>query len=451
MSDSNNDIPRSFQELMKDEFEVEISTENNKPIDYRKTETPQCIQTFDEIASKVEDYLPNTKNTLQIMLAIATSGVRKNRVMLWLLLVGSPSSGKTDLVKLIKNNKDVMSLDNLTLNSFITGERSTEKEKTYDLLPLLNNKCLVIKDWTSLFSLDEKATKKIIGDWVNSYDKSLSKFSSRRGNITYESEFSHIGCITPATLNKHTQYLNMIGPRFLHFIIPDLTTDQENQSFDAIFSNEDRSLKEKYVGELVSGYLDYLNLLDILLIKNISKGVERFLKIASRFMAKARGIVVIQSATFKDDEGKEVTYYEASDTQIEQPWRAVQQLIALSKYLALVVNKDDVGADELSLIREIVLSSMPADRANALKVLRNTPNQEITTKELSDDSGKSFKTSGRLLEELYSLGILKKNKGGGQIANSYTIEDNFKEFLTVDTREFLSAYSVEELFEGKLV
>lgn len=451
MSDLKSDVPRNFQELMKAEFEVEVPVTAKETIDYRKTETPHSIQTFVEIALKVEEYLPNTKDTLKIMLAIATSSVRKNRVMLWLLLVGSPSSGKTDLVKLIKNNKDVMCLDNLTQNSFITGERSTEKEKTYDLLPLLNNKCLVIKDWTSLFSLDEKATKKIIGDWVNSYDKSLSKFSSRRGNITYESEFSHVGCITPATLNKHTQYLNMIGPRFLHFIIPDLTADQENQSFDAIFSNEDRSIKEKEAGNLVSNYLDYLNEKDILSIKNLSKGAERFLRIASRFMAKARGIVVIQSATFKDDEGKDVTYYEALDTQIEQPWRAVQQLIALSKYLALVANKDEVGADELSLIREIVLSSMPADRAGALKVLRNTNNQEITTKELSDDSGKSFKTSGRLLEELSSLGILKKLKGGGQIANSYQIEEIFKEFLTVDTSEFLSAYSIEELFEGKLI
>ncbi len=448
MNDLNN-TPRSFEELMKSEFEVKIPPSNEEVIsNYRKTETPQGVQTFDQIASKIEEYLPNTKDTLKIMLAVATSGTRKNRVMLWLLLVGAPSSGKTDLVKLIKNNKDVMALDNLTLNSFITGERSTEKEKTYDLLPLLNGKCLVIKDWTSLFSLDEKATKKIIGDWVNSYDKSLSKFSSRRGNITYESEFSHVGCITPATLNKHTTYLNMIGPRFMHFIIPDLTTDQENQSFDAIFSNTDRSIKEKESGEIVSSYLDYLNERDITSIKELSKGVERFLKVASRFMAKARGIVLIQTASFKDDQGKDITYYEATDTQIEHPFRAVQQLIDLSKYLALVGNKEEVGAEELKLIREIVLSSMPADRANALKVLRTSENQEITTKELSDDSGKSFKTSGRLLEELSALGILKKNKGGGQIANSYQIENLFKEFLTADTGDFLSTYSVQEMFGG---
>ena len=73
---------------------------------------------------------------LKLVLAVATSGKRKNRVMLWLLLVGAPSSGKTDLVRLMKDNSSVLSLDNLTLNSLISGERPTEKEKVHDLLPL---------------------------------------------------------------------------------------------------------------------------------------------------------------------------------------------------------------------------------------------------------------------------------------------------------------------------
>ncbi len=41
---------------------------------------------------------------LKLVLAVAKSGKRKNRVMLWLLLVGAHSSGKTDLVRLMKDN-----------------------------------------------------------------------------------------------------------------------------------------------------------------------------------------------------------------------------------------------------------------------------------------------------------------------------------------------------------
>lgn len=409
------------------------------------TQTPEGIYTtsysFKEIEAKVAEYLPNVSTALKISLAIATSGTRKNRVMLWLLLVGSPSSGKTDLVRLIKKSNSIYSLDNLTLNAFISGERPTDKQQVHDLLPKLNKKCLVVKDWTVVFSLDERMTKKIIGDMVGAYDKSLAKFSSRRGNVTYDSEFSHLGCITPATLNKHHNYLNMIGPRFLSYIIPDLTEEDEKKSFDAIFSNENRNEKEKLVTEMVSAYLDQLNLKDISDIKPFSEKVRNFLETASRFMAQARGIVITQAAKFINEDGQEVNYYEPLDIQIEQPWRAVQQLMILSKYLALVVEKDEVEDEELKIIKDIVMSSMPADRAQALRVLIKSPNSEITAKQLSDEVDKSSKTARRLLDELTFLGIVEKIKGTGTIASNYKIVDKYKSFITAYTGEFMSPYS----------
>lgn len=419
-------------------------TPHSIPGEVSGTEVPQYLYTFQQVADAVEGYLPNVTRALQISLAIATSGTRKNRVMLWLLLVGSPSSGKTDLVRLFRECKDTYSLDNLTLNAFISGERPTEKQEVHDLLPKLDKKCLIVKDWTVVFSLDEKMTKKIIGDMVGAYDKSLSKFSSRRGNITYNSEFSHLGCITPATLNKHHNYLNMIGPRFLGYIIPELSKKDEEKSFTAIFSNDNRAQKEKNVTDIVSLYLSCLNQQDISSIKPLSSTVQDYLKTASRFMAKARGIVITQSSRFTNESGEEVSYYEPLDIQVEQPWRAVQQLMILSQYLALVAGKGEVGADELSVVKDIVMGSMPADRAQALRALRNSPNSEITAKQLSDQVDKSSKTARRLLDELSFLGIIKKDRGSGTTASRYQIVDDFKSFFTVSTAEFMSHKETEE-------
>ncbi|OGG39172.1 hypothetical protein A3J20_05365 [Candidatus Gottesmanbacteria bacterium RIFCSPLOWO2_02_FULL_42_29] len=450
MKNSDDYIPRSKKDLIKEEFGFEIPVKNvltkkletqnsEQRIDkYSGTETTECIYTWQEVEENVESYLPNISTALKIALAVATSGSRKNRVMLWLLLVGSPSSGKTDLVRLFKKSVAVFSLDNLTLNAFISGERPTEKQQVYDLLPKLNGKCLIVKDWTVVFSLDERMTKKIIGDMVGAYDKSLAKFSSRRGNITYDSEFSHIGCITPATLNKHHNYLNMIGPRFLGYIIPDLSEEDEKKSFDAIFSNENRNEKEKLVVEIVSKYLDNLNSRDINLIKPLSKQVQEYLITASKFMAQARGIIITKAAKFTNEDGKEIAYYEQLERQIEQPWRGVQQLMILSKYLALVVGKNEVGVDECKIIKEIVISSMPADRAQAVRVLQNYEKGEITAKQLSEKVDKSAKTSRRLLDELSFLGIVEKAKGSGTIASFYNFVDKFKAFLTAHPREFMS-------------
>lgn len=412
--------------------------EKTTSILFKGTETPNGPLTFDILANEVEKFLPNTKTALKLLLAIATSGIRKNRVMLWLLFVGSPSSGKTELLRLIRKVPTIIGLDSLTSNAFISGERETQKQKVYDLLPRLDGKCLTIKDWTVIFSHDERMTKKIIGDMVGAYDKSLEKSSSQRGIISYEAEFSHLGAITPATLNKHHNYLNMIGPRFLFYTIPTLDQDQEERSFKAIFAKENRKAQEEKVSVMLFDYLTFLNEQDITQIELPSEEIQGYLKIAARFLARGRGIVVIHQSTFKNEEGADVTYYEPSEVQIEQPFRAVQQLLTLAEYLALVEGKKEITEQELEIIKEVTLSSMPADRAQALKALRESENGEITAKQLSDDLDKSIKTSRRLLDELNYLGLVEKVKGSGQTASSYKVKSEFESFVLHPTREFMS-------------
>lgn len=392
--------------------------------------------TYTEVEEKVKKLLPNSQTALKLVLAVAASSGFSNTLMLWLLLVGVPSSGKTDLVRLIKASDTTYYLDNLTQNAFISGERANKDNKVYDLLPLLDKKCLVIKDWTSIFSLDEKMTKKLLGDLVGIYDKEFTKFSSRRGNIGYVSAFSQLGCITPATLNRHTNYMNMVGPRFLCYIMPSSTPEDENQSYDLIFSNQDRSLIEKEARLYVSSYLAQL-VQKIPDIKPLTKEAQEYLRTAAKLMSNCRGIVILQSASFKGEDGEDVKYYEVSDVQIEQPWRAVQQLITLAQYLAFAVGKDEVGISELAIIKEIVLSSMPADRSQALRIVKDQDGS-ITAKGLTESSDRSIKTSRRLLDELVALKVLEKIKGSGTLASDYKVYTHFQDFLLLDPTEFMS-------------
>jgi hypothetical protein len=157
-------------------------------------------------------------------------------------------------------------------------------------------------------------------------------------------------------------------------------------------------------------------------------------------MSNCRGIVLLQSAAFKNDEGQDVKYYEVSDVQIEEPWRAVQQIILLAQYLAYVVGRNEVTTEELSIVKEVVISSMPADRSQALRTIKEQGGT-ITAKQLSDSSDRSTKTSRRLLDELTALKVLEKIKGSGTIATDYTINEQFKKIILLDPAEFLSSYS----------
>lgn len=400
------------------------------------TEITESYLTLEDVSRAVTQLLPNSSTALQLILAVALASQREQSTMLWLLLVGEPSSGKTDLVRLIKNHRLAFYQDTITQNSFISGERPTEKEKVHDLLPLLNNKCFVIKDWTSIFSLDERMTKKLLGDLVGIYDKEYSKFSSRRGSIAYESYFSHLGCITPATLNKHTQYMNMVGARFLMYSMPALTGADQQKSFEAIFSGQNRKAVEQHARDLTTRYLDFLLMVELPL-PPLSEEAKYYLQLSAMLMANCRGIVMMQSSTFTNDDGKEVTTYEPIEIQIEQPWRAVQQLICLVQHIALVNDRSDINNDDLQIIKDVVISSMPADRSHALREII-VAGGHVTAKDLSTATDVSVKTSRRLLSELLSLRVLEKIQGAGVIATDYKICSTFHDYLLMDTREFLS-------------
>lgn len=415
------------------------------------TETPQGIKkvqliteplTYEDVESKVLEFIPGSRVGLKIVLAIAISSQFPNPLMLWMLLVGAPSSGKTDLVRLIKDSDISYYLDNLTQNAFISGERSTGSNKVYDLLPLLNERCLIIKDWTAIFSLDEKMTRKILGDLVGIYDKEFTKFSSRRGNISYVSTFSQIGAITPSTLNKHSSYMNMVGPRFLCYTIPETTQQEIDNSYKIIFSHEDRSILELEARKYASSYLKQLSQKKIV-IDEFGENIQIYFKIAAELVSHCRGIVSLQAVSFKDVNGEEVKYYDVGDIQIELPWRAVQQLIMLSQYLAFVSNKSAVDAEDLQIVKDVVLSSMPADRAQALRFIKQHDG-EITAKELSDLSDRSTKTSRRLLDELCALGVLDKIKGFGTVASDYKISEKFSDFILLNPSEFIAKASGTE-------
>lgn len=419
----------------------ELAKRQQNPQGQQEVVKPELLDrelTYGEVEEKVKQFLPNLTTALKLALAVAVSSQHIKPALLWLLLVGVPSSGKTDLVRLLRDAEISYFLDNLTQNAFVSGERETKNSRVYDLLPLLDKKSLIIKDWTSILSLDEKMTKKLLGDMVNIYDKEFSKFSSRRGNVRYASAFSQIGCITPATLNKHTTYMNMVGPRFLHYIIPSTTEGQSSENFDRIFSGENRSELEKEARLYVSSYLNQLAKKPFT-IKSFSPGVRQYLQTAATLVPCCRGIVVLQSASFKNEKGDDVRYHEVLDVQVEDPWRAAQQLIFLAEHLAYIIGNDKVWIEELEIIKDVVLSSMPADRAQALRVIKEHGGA-ITPKLLSELADKSNRTCRRLLDELAALKVLDKIKGFGSIPTQYKISEKFSDFLLLDPTEFMSSY-----------
>ena len=389
------------------------------------------------------EHLGETKDyMIKSILAVFVSTFLQGRTSLWLMIVGSPSSNKTTMVDLLKSQKenpDVYKLDTLTSNPFSSGQK--EKDKPQDLLPLLDNKCFIIKEYGTIFGRSDEVVKQLISDLVAIYDGEYAKHSPMRGTIRYEVAFSHIGCVTPMALNSRQRYMSAVGARFLYLRIDQQTENERQQNLARIWRNKDQTLTKKQVANLVCAFTRQLK-------KKVQAGVmintpaqsQLQLNLLAQLIARARGIVLTDRVEYEDREGNQRSHYEVIDMQIEEPYRSLHQLIALTESLALVNGHQEVGRDEIAIAKRVAMSSMPVRRADALRVFEQKPC--YTIKEAAGLLGKNYKTVKRNFDELHALGILQRSKLEHHKAYLYTLQNSFLELFDNDhaTSERISVH-----------
>jgi hypothetical protein len=379
-----------------------------------------------QIVLAVQSLCTLPESLIKAVLAVCISVKLNLPSSLWLMVIGVPSSAKTDLVNLLRSFKLVYFVDTLTQNPFASGYIAPQGKKTYDMLPQLNYRCFVVKDYTTLFSLNNETIKKLLGELVSIYDGQFKKFSPTRGLKEYNTIFSHLGCITPSALNRHTQYMNIIGPRFMFYRIPQLNAEKSKKGFEIAWQ-PNRKKRLKKVQKMVCSFLDQaikkLEANENIEIDFNDEQIKTTLEYLAIFTSKSRGIVITQRQSFKDEEGKSVTYHEVIDWQVEEPWRAFQQLKGLAIALAVINQTNKITHKEINILKKIVLSSMPVQRAEALECFKKE--RVLTSKKLSQLIKKSQRTCQRLLKELQFLGIVETSESSGSLAKEYWIKKQF--------------------------
>jgi hypothetical protein len=412
--------------------ELEIEHRNNETKEERTILLDRDINS-PEVFDAISTIGIIDKNVLDLVIASFISAKLRTVPPIWLMLVGVPSSFKTELVRLI-DLPEIYSLDTLSENAFSSGYVMPDGSEPKDLLPQLDGKCFVIKDLTTLFSLKEDTIKKILGDLTSIFDGRFEKFTATRGDIRYDSQFSMVTCVTPAILSKHYRYMHQLGGRFFFIRIPELTSELLERGH-AIAWASDREKRIKNVRQIVSTYCHRLSEKATALYPKIqteTPAIHEWINTAANLIACARGTTETKPISFENDQGEKVDYYEVKDPQIEQPWRILGQLRSLARVLAAMRGKMEVTSEELESLKAITISSMPIDRAVVIGELLKE--DKLLPREVGERINKSSKTASRDLKELTALGLVLveeiNDSKTGRDAKGYSLKPEFKRFLT---------------------
>jgi len=354
--------------------------------------------------------------------------------LVWLLVVGAPSSDKTNQVTLLRDMPHVYFLDTLTENAFITGYIPEDGQPPKDLLAELDQRCLVVKELGAIFSLKAELIRKVLGDLQAIYDGQFAKFTGTRGLVEHRAAFPFIGCVTPLALNQHQRYMAAIGPRFLFYRVLPLTEQQVQHGFELSWQPEGRRQRLDELRRLVSAY-GWQCYHAKRMLQPETPEIRTRLNELALFLSYGRAVILTERHQQQGEEGKTYTVYEHTGQQREEPFRALQQLRGLARSLAVVHARDHITDHEMELLRRVVLSSMPPDRADALLLFQQgNPHLRsdggLTRRAASEALKRSYNQAKRLLQELENLGLAESAQEGESKERVYYPAECFKHLIT---------------------
>lgn len=144
---------------------------------------------------------------------------------LWVIIVAPAGYGKTEIIRsaigMVEGEQTIMreSLTPRTLISHFKGG----SDKDCSLLPKLRDKVLVIKDFSTLFSINTRDRQEVMSQLHGCYDGTYGK-SSGMDDGRYDVKFGLLGASTDA-IDFNDIFNKELGDRFLYFR-PKLPADE---------------------------------------------------------------------------------------------------------------------------------------------------------------------------------------------------------------------------------
>ena len=317
---------------------------------------------------------------------------------LWLMLIGPPGSIKTETLRGLSGKK-VHSLDQLTPHTLITGLKS---EDAIDLLPLLDGKLLVVKDFSAILS-DERNLNQILADFRGAYDGYLEKgFGSGVGVKRYESRFGLIAASTGA-IDRYWSVAQQLGDRMLKFRV---RTDKRKAEAKAFKSAGQEKEMRATINRAMSALMGRLE--SNLKVPEIPRAIEARIEKLAGF-----------AALFRSEVMRDRMHHIIGVPDSEVGTRLAKQFKKLALSLAVVREHGEVKETEYDTLRRVAMDTVPSKRMRIVKALPELErvgggeDGEKIVYPKSSEVGQHVRlpttTTTEELEDLWGLGILERH------------------------------------------
>lgn len=337
----------------------------------------------------------------------------------WIIIVASSGGGKSEYINAISLCQGVYPLSSLTSRTFISGAKITGRETS--LLNQIQNGIISFKDFTSLMSEQKDERAVIMAQLREIYDGKLAKSFGTGETIAWEGK---ITVIAGATFVIHTlkQTYTAMGERFLIYAMEQ--PERIEAARRAMENQEEGKMVEQrqMVAEAFKAYLDKEIVIPKTLPK-ISEELRNDLLALAELATRARSDV--------ERNWRSPTQEITDAHPPEMPTRFAGQLQAFARAF-MVISLNETGKEGLedrhkTILYKLALDSITKSRRMALQELAKY--ETIETAGMAIKMGFPTTTIRRWLEDLTALGIVEREKGGGNKGDRWKLLSKYRDII----------------------
>ena len=314
---------------------------------------------------------------------------------LWGYIVAPPGSGKTLLTAPLAGSERVSMHSTITPKALVSGfEGAGGKDPS--LLPQLDGKCAVFKDWTEVMALHPDGIAELYATLRGAFDGHVVKNYGTGRKREYHVHFSMLAAVTTCI---HAHKEATLGERFLKLEIMQghgWNADAEiAAALEGVSDEKERQVAlKRALGEFLAREVDVKNL------PKIPLDYKTRLKHLVHLVAALRCEVVREKGMDRTMEYK---------PQPEIPTRLVKQLAKLAICLAIVESNKVVGAVEWEIVVRVAESTTNPMFFEICSAIVNNGWKTVSRDEIRKATQLPLTNVRRCLDDMELIGIVAKD------------------------------------------
>lgn len=378
-------------------------------------------------------------NIIDVSLASIIATRLKLGDPIWLILIGPSSGGKSQILRplALTDERFIHRVDDVTENTFLSGMSGGD----VSLLTRIGSQGLiVISDFTVLFSKAKEARASILSQFRMIYDGEMIKYAGNKAKPLHWKGYLGVLAGSTPSIYSHFEEVADMGERFIYYRMKEYDAEKATKlSMDRNLYGKklDETLSDlyrEYIKEVVTGYSSEVIVLP-------TEFQNRILKIAL-FAEKIR-----TTAHFDYKDRTLITKVPIP----AMPMRVALQLTAVGKGLFAMRKHENsiLSENDMRMIEWCGYSLANEEKRACLRVLAQYDfGVEGSTQSIADLIGLSTSVINSVLQNLASVGVLKRTGGSGDKGGLHWKFSNQNEWELVRKIENISGNVIKH-FESR--